>query len=151
VPDEPLLASPELPVVGPRLRQAQRPVRATPDHVRLLVLAVILPEADRADRIASALAERPAAAAGAAVRPLARWHDNRVARHLLEVPPNPPPAALELLGLAPCDKLPPPPATPPAEPPGAGQRSKRRARDAKNRFISTAPQKTSASGGHGAQ
>jgi hypothetical protein len=48
--DETLLARSKTAVIGSRLDEAEPPVGATADHIRVVVvLAVILPEADRAD------------------------------------------------------------------------------------------------------
>ena len=62
--DRPLAARPEPPEVCPCLCEAQSPVRAAAHDVGIVVvLAVVLPNADRADLEPATLAEREASTA----------------------------------------------------------------------------------------
>ena len=73
VADHARLARPEPQVVGPRLAQTERPVRATAAPVRVaVILSIILPVADLADLEGGSLSERLASAARASERQLAR-------------------------------------------------------------------------------
>jgi hypothetical protein len=59
--DKSFLASRELPIVRPGFRKTQRAVRSTSDEILIvIILAIIFPEADRADVEYSAFFECPA-------------------------------------------------------------------------------------------
>jgi predicted transposase YbfD/YdcC len=67
----PLIAGTHSAEIPPRLREAEPPVRAAANPVGVvIVLPVVLPEADRADLIAAALAQRHKATARTGVRPV---------------------------------------------------------------------------------
>lgn len=65
---------PERGEVGARLGEAEVVVRSATDHCGVVVvLAVVLPEADRADLVLAPGVEGQVAAAGARVGAVARW------------------------------------------------------------------------------
>src|SRR5262249_22967534 len=70
IPQHAVFARCKAPIVLPRLSQTERPVGAPADDFRILVvLTVILPEADRADAARASLLERAASAAGTIIPP----------------------------------------------------------------------------------
>jgi hypothetical protein len=57
IAQERLVTCANLPVVGPSLCKAERPIRTTPDNIRIMVvLSVIFPKAHRADFVRATLA-----------------------------------------------------------------------------------------------